>query len=176
MDTSATIMGRNEMYSNMNGGKPFSTYKKTILALAKVTVWDNFLESPTEILLKGDPRKNDEGCLIDVWTEKEKVFFERMNKNHFTSGVLIPYQRPVVEESTVKSIEQYSDDELREVVSSKFLAFQATLNKINTISVLFRIKSLAEEADKSEKIMKAIEARISEIQNTEFTAKPVKEE
>jgi hypothetical protein len=165
------VLGRNQLFSAMNGGKPFMSYKKTILAQAAVTLWDAFTESPTQVIIKGDPRRDVESCIIDVWGEKEKVFFERMNRKHFQAGVLIPFERKVEEVEVEKSIEQYSDEELSVIVNSKFLALSATLNKIESTAVLFRIKNLAEDAEKSDKIIRAIESRISEIQVSEFQPK-----
>jgi hypothetical protein len=170
MDTS-TVLGRNELFSAMNGSKPYQSYKKTILAQAAVTLWDTFMEAPTQIIVKGDPKRDLESCIIDVWSEKEKVFFERMNRRLFNDGTLIPYNRPEVVEKVEKTYEQFSDEELVGVVNSKFLALQSTLNKMESVAVLFRLKNIAEENEKSEKIVRAIEARISEVQNSEYQPK-----
>lgn len=169
------VTTRNQLYSAMTGGKPLASYKKTILAQALVKIWDNFQEAPAEIIVKGDPRKDLENCVIDVWSEKEKVFFERMNRTHIQSGVLIPYNRPEEVKEEVKPIEQYSDEELLTIVNSKFLALSATLNKTNSTTVLFRLKNLAEDNEKSEKIIKAIESRISELQSSEYQTPTVED-
>jgi hypothetical protein len=166
-----SVLNKNEIYSTMNGGKPLKTYKKTIMAQAAINVWDSFTDSPTQIIVKGDPNRNPDSCLIDVWTEKEKVFFERTNRTHFQSGVLISFDRPEVEEVVEKPIEQYTDEELSVVINSKFMSLSNTLNKITSTAVLFRMVSLAKKLEKSEKIIKAIEARASELQASEYLPK-----
>lgn len=170
------VLSMNELYSAMNGGKPYQSYKKTIMGQALVKVWDNFTQSPLEIIVRGDPRRDLESCIIDVWSDKEKVFFERMNKRQFDAGVIIPYTRVEVTEPEAKKIEQYSDEELKVIVNSKYLALSATLNKVESVAVLFRLRSIAEEEEKSDKIIKAIEARISELQTAEFPVATKSEE
>lgn len=167
---------RSDVFAAMNdGGQPFKVYAKTILGKVLVRYWDNFTGTPAEALLTGDPRKHDEGCLVQVWDEKGDAYFKRMNKRHFEDGTLISYTvKPVVEAE--KPIEQYSDEELKEIVNSKFMALTNKLNKITSIAVLFRMRALAEEENKSAKITGAIESRISEIQSGEYSQKPETEE
>ena len=166
----ASVLGRNQLFSDMGSGRPFKSYVKTILGLVAVTVWDNFTESPRELILRGDPKRKDEDAIVDIWSEKENVFFLRVNQRHLKTGTIVPYERPVIDEaSQERSIEQYTDSELEDVINSKFLALKNTLDKIETIPVLFRMRGLAEEMDKSEKITGAIEARISALQLKEFS-------
>ena len=169
-----TILGRNELFSAMHNGTPFRSYRKTILGQLAVNLWDNFIEKPTEIILKGDPKRNDESCIIDVWSEKEDIYFTRVNRRHFSTGMLIPYQRPerpVVE----KSVEQSTDEELTAIVNMKFLALSSKVNKIDSTAVLFRMLNIAEGLDKSEKITRVITSRISELQAGEVNSKKVVE-
>lgn len=173
MSNNEALFGRNELFSMMNDGRPYKSYIKGILGQVSVVVWDNFEEMPLEIILKGNPKNRDEGSIVDVWSPKEDVFFNRVNKKHFNNGVLLAYTRPELPAVVEKTVEQSSDEELITMINSKFLAFQAKLNKINSIAVLFRIRGLAEDLEKSEKIIKAIEARISELQADEFSPKRV---
>ena len=165
---------RNDIFTAMNTGKPYKSYKKAILGKVRVTVWDNFVSSPTEVIVEGDPNRDVESCIIDVWSEQEKVFFERMNRKHFEAGNVINYTRVPAVEAKELPIEQWNDEQLTDVVNSKFLAFKATLNKTESTAVLFRMRALAEQEEKSEKIMQAIDARISELQMKEYV--PVKQE
>lgn len=162
------VLARNEVYATMEGGEPYASYTKTILGQVAVTVWDNVLEKPVDVILRGDPKKRDADSIVNVWSAKEDSFFKRVNRNHFSKGLVIPFQskEPVVEE---KTIEQATDEELLAIVNLKYIAFTNKLNKIDSIPVLFRMKLLAQEADKSEKITSAIEKRISEVQSKEFT-------
>lgn len=152
-------------FSAMQEGSPFKSYIKTILGKVFVTVWDNFAEAPTSLLLTGDPKNQDEDSILDVWSAKEDLFLRNMNRVHFKNGTLIEYVRPAkVRERT---IEEWSDEELVELLSSPFLKIQNKLNSIETVPVVFRILGLARDHNKSEKIIKAIELRLSELQGIE---------
>lgn len=158
------IAGRNELFSAMSGGEPFRTYKKQILGKVYVTVWDVFTNAPVGMILEGDPRKNDQTTLIDVWSEKEDVFFRRMNKRSFDLGVLREHSRPK-DEVRERTIEEFSDEELTAIINKPFLALQNALNKTESVAVLYRISTLASELEKSEKVIRAIESRLSEVQD-----------
>lgn len=166
MSQNLTI-SRNELLSAMDEGKPLAVYQKTILGQVAVTVWDNFLQKPIDVILKGDPRRKDVGCIVSVYSTGENAFFKRANLKHLKKGTIreIPVQETPVE---VPTIAQASDEELTKVVNSKYMALLAELNKINSIPVLFRMITIAEELDKSEKITGAIQKRISELQSAEY--------
>jgi len=149
------------IFSAMQTGEPFATYRKTILGKVFVNIINPFNGIPEGILLAGDP-KNDESAMVDVWSEKEDLFFHRMNKNHFAQGTLLKIQRErTVEE---KTIEQYSDKELAEILSLKYYSLLKVVGEIKTVPVLMRIVEIAREQEKSEKIIKMLEARVSELQ------------
>lgn len=169
------VAGRNELFSAMSGGDPFKTYVKTILGKVYVTAWDVFNNQPIGMILEGDPRKKDATSLIDLWSEKEDVFFRRMNKRHFTDGVLVEYKRAVVTVPHERTMEEFSDDELKVIISKPFLALQQALNKTESVAVLFRIQNLASEMEKSEKFMRAIESRLSEVQQVPVAPSSVEE-
>src|SRR5215213_4498353 len=161
------VLGRNELFS-FDESKPYATYIKTILGQVGVNVWDNFTGQPAYAILKGDPKRRDESSIVDVWSQKEDAFFKRNNARHFERGVLIPYTRPAQEVQEVR-IEQFSDEQLKEIVNSKFMAFQSKVNKTDAIPVLFRMLNIARDLDKSESFTKAIEARIAEVQEAQLT-------
>lgn len=161
------VLARNEVYSSIEMDKPYKSYIKTILGQVAVTVWDNILDKPVDVILRGNPKKKEEDSIVKVWSPKEDSFFQRMNRKHFTKGVIIPYQMPEKVEA-VKTIEQATDEELATIINSRFMALNAQLNKIQSVPVLFRMKNLAEEMDKSNKITSAIEKRISEIQAAQY--------
>lgn len=150
------------LYSAMQTGKPYKTYKKTVLGRVYVSAIDPFNGEPVAIMLYGDPKRDDESCYIDVWNERDDLFFRKMNKVHFNAGYIIEVVRkePEVVETP---IEQYSDEQLKSIINLKFLALQARLNKVGSEAVLFRMIDLAREMEKSEKIVGAIEARLSEV-------------
>lgn len=131
-----------------------------------------FQNQPDGSLLTGDPRNNEEGCIVDIWNDQEDVYFKRMNASLLSKGLILPYQRKE-ETEHVKTVEESTDEELLELVNSKFFTFQSKLNSINTIPVLFRILEVARQAEKSEKIIKLVEARLAEVQGNEYTAPTV---
>jgi len=160
-------LARNELFSSMESERPYASYIKTILGQLGVTVWDNILDKPVEVILKGDPKRKEEGCVVRLWTAKENVFFKRQNLKHFKAGRLIPYNSPQIVEE-VSTIAQATDEELSKIVNSKYFSLVNKLNEIDSVAVLFRMLALAEDMDKSEKITKSIQARISELQTVEY--------
>lgn len=161
---------RNIASGAIHGGSPFKSYIKTILGKVYVSVWDSFENKPEGWILEGDPRKVDDGCIVDVWTPEEDFYFRNKNKRHLQTGDVIVYERKAVEKE--RTVEEYSDAELTEIVNSKFFTLQNVLNNTDSVAVLFRIKNLAQDLEKSEKLLKAIEARISEVQAEEFKPLP----
>ena len=151
-----------EVFSAMQTGKPYKTYRKTILGKVSVTLLDPFTDQPIGMLLKGNP-KTDETAKIDIWTEREDMFFKRMNKRHFEIGNLLEIVRK--EEVVERGIESYSDEELAAVLKTPFLSLQSTINKVESEAVMLRIVELAKEMEKSAKIMKVLESRLSELQS-----------
>jgi len=176
MSSTNAVLGRNELYSDMSNGRPYKSYIKAILGQVAVVVWDNFNEAPLELILKGNPKAREDTSIIDVWSQKEDVFFNRVNSRLFTKGLLLPYTRPEAPVNVERTVEQSTDEELAVMINSKFLALQAKLNKIDSVPVLFRMIGLAEDMEKSEKIVNAIKARISEVQTAEITPKRVESE
>jgi hypothetical protein len=156
-----------ETFSAMQVGKPFKSYRKTILAKVFVQVLDPFSEQPVGLILETNP-KFPEKDIVDVWSEKEDVFFKRANKKQVEEGYVIEYTRPENEVVEPK-IESFSDEKLTEVVNSKFMALQSVLNKIETEAVLLRMVAIARKEEKSEKIIGAIQARLSEINKLPVT-------
>ena len=156
------VLARNEL-SVIDEDKPYASYIKTILGQVGVNVWDRYMNQPAYVILQGDPRRKDETTIVDVWNSREDSYFKRNNAKHFSKGILIPYSRPenVVQEVAV---EQYTDNQLKEIINAKFLSLRNKLAKIESIAVLFRMITLAEEMEKSSKIVDAIQARISELQ------------
>lgn len=149
------------IFSAMQAGNPLATYRKTILAKVFINILNPFSGNPEGIILYGDP-KNDESARIDTWSEKEDLFFRRMNKNHFTNGTLLKIERETTPE--VRTVEQYSDMELGELLRLKYYSLQSKLGEIESAPVLMRLVDIAREQEKSEKIIKTLEARLSEIE------------
>ena len=160
---------KNRIFSDLNTGRPLASFKKQTLGKVFVSVWDSYEDKPKGVLLTGNPRNNDESCIVDMWSEKEVGFFKRTNKSLLDTGAVLPFTRPVEEEKP-KTFEESTDEELLKFLGSRYFTIQNKLNKITTTPVLFRLVDLAREAEKSEKIVKLVEARISELQEAEYTA------
>jgi len=156
------------VFSAMQTDKPYKTYKKTILGKVYVTVLNPFSEKPEGLILQGNQKKNEEGSLVDVWNQKEDVFFKRMNKKHLESGVVVEYTRPgnvpISEEEKYNTL---SDEEMDKLLDGKFLAISAAYNKMTSEAAVYRLLELAREKDLSEKIISHIESRLAEIQGVE---------
>lgn len=155
-----------DIFSAMQSGKPYKSYQKTILGKACVTSWDSFNNVPVYVILEGDPKRTEVGTVIDTWNEKEDMFFKKMNRTHFLSGVLREIER--VEAVEENRIENSTDEELSAMLKGKFFTIQNQLNKIESEATVFRLLRIAREEEKSEKLIKVIEARLSEIQQAEY--------
>lgn len=154
-----------DIYSAMQEGKPLASYKKVILGAVRVVVLNPFSDSPEEIILKGDPNdeKQVEGCIVDVWDAKQKSFFERMNAFHLKKGNIIPYVRPETE-STEVNYNALTDEEISEILDKGYMSLKHTLDRMTEETAVLRVLRIAQEKDKSNKIISKIEERISELQ------------
>jgi hypothetical protein len=159
-----------DVVSAMAAEKPFKTYKKTILGKVAVKVFNPMAQKPEEIILKGDPSKNEKGCFVDVWSEQENVFIKRMNERHMREGILMPVDREKVPvEEDINEFNVLTDDELYELLNSPFFKLQNALNKMTSQAPVQRLITIAEQEEKSEKILKVIRARLAELQELEYT-------
>lgn len=171
--TRNAVAVKNELGLATNDGKPLKSYIKTELGKVHVIAWDTYLDTPVGLLLEGNPRNREESCIIDMWSEREDSFFKKMNRSHFERGTIIPFERK--EEAREKTVEESTDDELKEVLSKPFLALQSLLNKTESVALVFRLLNLAQEMEKSAAVIKAIESRLSELQSMETTEQSTEE-
>lgn len=167
-----TAQTSNEIYSAMIGGRPYKTYRKTILGRVYVTSLNMISGTPTPegVILSGDPKRKDPGTMFDVFSEQEDYFFRKMNKRHFDSGVIIEYVR--TEEPKERTIEEFSDEELRAIIAKPFKALENSINSTKSVATLYRILNLAQEMEKSEKVIRHIESRLSEVQESSMPKIP----
>lgn len=155
-----------DTFSLMQTGEPYKSYIKGILGRAYITVLNPFNNEPEGKILSGNPAKQDEESIVDVWTEKEDVFFKRMNKRHFETGVLRSFVRK--EKEVQPSPNDITDEEIYGLFS-RFLTLQSRVNKMTSVAPVFRVLTIAKELEKSEKIIKFLEGRISELQLQEYS-------
>lgn len=148
--------------SAMQEGTPYSTYKKTILAKVYVTVLNSFSLIPEGLILEGE--EGDERARVDLWSEREDVFFKRQNRKQFEQGNIIPAVTTTPALPEPKTIEQYDDNEMRAVVNQTFIKLQKTLDTVTTEAVVLRMINIAKAEEKSEKILNALTSKLSAIQ------------
>lgn len=146
--------------AKMQTKEPYKTYRKTILGMVVVVGYNSFMETSEETVLKGNPL--EEGSMFDVWSEMEDMFFRRSNMRHLKEGTIIEYSRNGPKEDV--GVEQMSDDDIRKLVNSKFMALQNVLKDSTSETFLTRVRNIAVEEEKSEKILNHIDTRISEVQ------------
>jgi hypothetical protein len=159
-----------QIYEKMQVDEPFKRYKKTTLGKVFVFYLNSFDGKIEGKLLVGNPRRGDSGCFISVWSIKEDAFFKNVgnNKKHLETGRLVevPVSSVVVSEK-VKTANELTDHELEELVNSKgFFKLQNKLNQITAVATIYRLLDVAEQNEKSEKILNAIRARLSELEMT----------
>jgi len=152
-----------DAYSAMQEGEPIKRYIKTILGKVHVVVLNPFSEEPEGVILEGRPGNMDDlpNMVVDLWTNKQVVFFEKMNKKHLDAGRLALTSKTAPQQ---KSPNVLTDEEIDEILASKFLALKNKLNKFTDPAPVFRLLNRARELDVSEKYIKHIEERLTELQ------------
>lgn len=161
MDTNS----ESAVFSAMQTEKPYKSYRKTILGQVYVKILNPFnTNEPQGLILSGEDNSSDE-AVVQVWSAKEDQFLRTMNKKHFERGYLVSYNEPEVK--VVPEEEKFNtlnDKELTKLVKSKWFTLQAGLNKMTSEAPLYRALKIAEELDKSEKVVNLIKGRLSEVQ------------
>jgi hypothetical protein len=158
-------------YGVIEGKPPYATYIKSVLAKLYVRILSPYNQEKEGIILEGDPKsRNNESCIIDVWSIAEDRFFHRENQKHFEKGYLLPYTRKEVvltEEDTVNSM---SDEELKTLLAkgTPFFTLQNKVNKMTSVAPVSRLLEFAKELEKSQKIITFLEGKMAEIQMHEF--------
>lgn len=151
-----------EVFSKMQEGSPVASFKKTILGQVGVHVLNPWTGQPEDRILKGDPRTNDDGCIVDLWSGAELMYFTKSNKRHFETGNLIEFKR--TKTTPEKSVNDITDEEIVKVLNDRFYTLQGKLSSFTSPAPVHRFLSIAREMEKSEKIIKHIEARLSELE------------
>ena len=157
-----------DVFSKMQIGDPIAVYKKMTLGKVEVSVLNPFSGKPENILLYGDPNKNNPKCFIEVWSQKEEVYFDRQNSALFKGGYLEKLKepvRPARRDIKEKDYSEISREYIEELVTAPFMKFKKELNEIDAEAVLYRVKDVAEELERPEKTMNHIRARIVEVQS-----------
>jgi hypothetical protein len=154
-------------------GVPYSRYRKTILGKVFVVRLDPFSDKPETQILAGDPNNPDDDptTTVELWTKRQDLFFRRVHTKHFEAGRLAKLANEVPIEDRV-SPNQLSDEELEKLMTEPFFTMKSRLETFTDIAPVFRILNKARECDKSEKFIKHIEAKMSELQGIEYGESP----
>jgi hypothetical protein len=159
-----------DVYSKMQVGEPVAIFKKTILAKVQVSVINPFNEAPEYIMLYGDPKKNHPDCFVEVWSQMEEVYFERINDSLFKKGYITKLEtnvKPKRKDTQEQDYSKLTEADIRELVTAPFMKFKKELNAIDVVGVLYRIQAIAEEMERPAKTMENIQQRITELQQKE---------
>lgn len=148
--------------------KPFASYIKTILGQVYVTVLSPYSGKPEGVILSGNPRNQKEidGCIVDVWNQKEDMYFQKVNATHLTMGYLVKYTRPLTKAPPTEEeiVNNMSDDEMKAILKEKFFVLQNKVNKMTSVAPVYRLLEIAKEMEKSNKIIAYLEGKLAELQ------------
>jgi hypothetical protein len=156
-----------KVYEAMQEGEPLAIFRKTVLSKVVVTVLDPFSDQPIALVLSGKPNDpQNEQCYVKIYTTKQLVFFNNMNKRLLETGIVIRDDNFLKKSQTLESkpYEQYTDDELYdEILSKPYGAFAKVVAKINNPVVINRLLVLAEGTNKSHKIVELLQNKLAEL-------------
>lgn len=155
-----------EVFSAMAEDKPIVSYVKTIVGKVHLTVLNPFSGKPEPVTLYGSPAANNPKAVVQVWSTKDDLFFRQMNREHFEAGNLksLTPKEEVTRKQEPVSPNTITDDEITEILNKPFLALKNKLNSFTAPAPVYRFERMAEEMEKSEKILEAIRARASELE------------
>lgn len=149
-------------FSLMQTGEAFAIFRKTHLAELNVKLIDPFTEQPTVEILHGTGRERS--TFVEVWTEREYMYFQRANKIHLDSGALVEHKGKI-DNQIIMSFNNLPDDEMETLIGSKFFTLKSAVDQMTTEAPLLRLITLGEEANKPEKTMQFLRERLSLIQS-----------
>jgi hypothetical protein len=155
-------------YGLMQTDDPFKSYTKTILAKVFVNVLNPFTGEVEGIILVGNPKEHIRTAIVDIWTEKGDSYFRNANQKHFEDGTIIPYTKEKTEPTEEEHLNTLSDEEIEVLLKSKFFTLSNAVSKMTAVAPVYRTLEMAKELEKSEKIIKFLEGKISELQMKEY--------
>lgn len=156
-----------DVFSKMQTGDPIAVYKKAVLGKVWVSVINPFSGEPVEVELFGHPKKNNSKSFVEVWSQKEQVYFERENSPLFKQGYIVKLdepQKPEADAEEEKDYSEYTRERIEELVTAPFMKFKHELNEIESEPILYRVETIATELERPEKTMQHIRQRIAEVQ------------
>lgn len=154
-----------DVFSAMQTGVPLVRYQKTIVGGVAVRVINPFTEMPETLILKG----NDKDSYVEIWRDKDLVFFKRFNDEHFKAGRLKEL-KTLPEE--VRSPNEITDEEIDELLDNKakFFTLKARVEKFTDVAPALRFLNRAREVEKSEKLIRYLEGRVADLELGKYEA------
>jgi len=161
-----------DIYSAMQEGLPYKSYKKVIVGKVLVRVLNPFSDRMEEFLLYGNPYTDKEldNFIVDVWDVRGDQFFKRANSQLLKSGALIEFDRSKVKKE-VNETDKYnkiSDEEIEEILRKPFFTMTGALGKITQEATVVRFLNIAKKIGKSDAYQAAIEEKLAELQLTQY--------
>ena len=157
-----------DIYGKMATGEPLKVYRKTILGRVNVKAINPVEDVAEDVILSGNPDdRSCETCFVEIWSDKELVYFLRANRTHLSEGTLVEDTKPRDTEIK-KTPNNLSDEEIEELVVSPFLKLKKVVESMTTESAVSRVLREAEKAERPEKTITFIRERLSEIQAGEY--------
>ena len=158
------------MSDAMMEGTPYKRYRKTILGKVYVTALNPFSDEPEGVILEGNPNNpaDESTQTIEMWDERQDLFFRRINTKHFETGRLEIVGPAEVPQRSVNALTEEEVDALLDGRKTKWFAFVSQLEKFTDEAPLFRLVNRARELEKSEKVIKQLEERLAELQLSKY--------
>lgn len=152
-----------EIMKAQETGSPLKTYRKAITGKVAVRLLNPFSGEPAETVLHGVPGKDSgEDIEVRLWTPTDLKYFETFNRGLIQSGTLVLVAKH--SEQVLNTVNALDDDSLRDLVTSNFLSLKKALNEITSENTLQRALVIAEEENRSAKVLSLIKERIATVQ------------
>jgi len=157
---------RREVQEVMQEGKPYATYKKTVLGRVLVRLLDPIRLIETEVVLSGDPNDNPESAIVSVWSSSEDKYLQRNNKPHLESGMLIPCEPAEME---ISNLNQISDEDVEEILSQPYFTLKNRLSTFTSTVPVRRFLIMAEKMNRPIKTIDYIKEVLSGMETEDTT-------
>lgn len=152
---------RREVHEVMQEGKPYATYKKTVLGRVVVRLLDPIRLIEIEEVLSGDPNDNPDSAMVNVWSSSEDKYLRRNNKPHLEDGTLISC---VPNEMEIDDLNQIADEEIEELLSQKFFSMKNRIDTFTSTIPVRRFLHMAEKMNRPIKTLDYIKQVLSEME------------
>lgn len=150
-------------------GEVQAQYIKACVARLAVQRIDPFTGREETVILKGDvtdPKADKEGFTVSLYTDLDVEWFKRANRVAIERGSLVLDTTKAREAFLINSI---SDEEIERILSEPFFTLKSKLDKFTSPVPVDRILRKAKLMNKTIGTVNAIEKRLAELQEAEFS-------